>query len=157
MEMGKQLFLASTLVQQYEKILIATGANEVNLPAGEIPADRIFTMRTVHDAECLKEALDQRPFHSVLVVGASMIGIKIIELLLERGIHAVFFDLAPYIFPTAAYEAVSERIEDYLTPKGVELHFGAKTEEAHLDEYSGYPGYNCVRCRIIRDEEVSHS
>ena len=29
--------------------------------------------------------------------------------------------------------------------------------EAHLDEYSGYPGYNCVRCRIIRDEEVSHS
>ena len=82
-------------------------------------------------------ALDQRPIHSALVVGASMVGIKIIELLLERGIHAIFSDLAPHIFPTAAYEAVSERIEEYLTGKGVELHFGAKTEEAHLEDGTG--------------------
>ena len=59
------------------------------------------------------------------------------EISLERGIHAIFSDLAPHIFPTAAYEAVSERIEEYLTGKGVELHFGAKTEEAHLEDGTG--------------------
>lgn len=133
----RELTLTTGEKKQYDKILIATGANAVNLPVGDIPADRIFTMRTVHDAECLKEALDQRPIHSALVVGASMVGIKIIELLLERGIHAIFSDLAPHIFPTAAYEAVSERIEEYLTGKGVELHFGAKTEEAHLEDGTG--------------------
>lgn len=133
----RELTLTTGEKKQYDKILISTGANAVNLPVGDIPADRIFTMRTVHDAERLKEALDQRPIHSALVVGASMVGIKIIELLLERGIHAIFSDLAPHIFPTAAYEAVSERIEEYLTGKGVELHFGAKTEEAHLEDGTG--------------------
>ena len=133
----RELTLTTGEKKQYDKILIATGANAVNLPVGDISADRIFTMRTIHDAERLKEALDQRPIHSALVVGASMVGIKIIELLLERGIHAIFSDLAPHIFPTAAYEAVSERIEEYLTGKGVELHFGAKTEEAHLEDGTG--------------------
>ncbi len=26
--------------------------------------------------------------------------------------------------------------------------------DAHLDEYSGYPGYNCVRCRILPEREA---
>lgn len=57
----RELTLTTGEKKQYDKILIATGANAVNLPVGDIPADRIFTMRTVHDAERLKEALDQRP------------------------------------------------------------------------------------------------
>ena len=133
----RELTLTTGEKKRYDKILIASGATAVNLPVGDIPADRIFTMRTVHDAERLKEALEQRKVRSALVVGASMVGIKIVELLLERGIHTIFSDLAPHIFPTAAYEAVSERIEKYLTEKGVELHFGAKTEAAHMENDTG--------------------
>ena len=64
----RELTLTTGEKKQYDKILIATGANAVNLPVGDISADRIFTMRTIHDAERLKEALDQRPIHSARVV-----------------------------------------------------------------------------------------
>lgn len=114
----------------YDKILITTGARAFSPPVGALPAERIFSMRCVEDAVRLKEAVTAGGFRRVLVVGASMVGIKIVELLHERGVEVVFSDLAQHIFPTAAFDSTSERIEAFLRDKGVELRFGVKTAEA---------------------------
>lgn len=121
----------------YDKILIATGASAVMLPVGEMPRERIFAMRTVDDAVQLKNALEQMHVKTALVVGASMVGIKIVELLLERGIRPVLSDLADHIFASAAFPETSERIENYLRIQGVELHFGVKTEQVLFEEHTG--------------------
>lgn len=118
----------------YDKILIATGARAFSPPVGALPAERIFSMRCVEDAVRLKEAVTTGGFRRVLVVGASMVGIKIVELLHEQGVEIVFSDLAQHIFPTAAFEGASERIEAFLREKGIELRFGVKTTEAEEQE-----------------------
>ena len=74
-------------VQTYDKILVSTGARAFVPPVGTLPDERIFSMRSVEDAVRLKEALAGGTLRRVLVVGASMVGIKIVELLEERGIE----------------------------------------------------------------------
>ena len=117
-------------VQTYDKILVSTGARAFVPPVGTLPDERIFSMRSVEDAVRLKEALAGGTLRRVLVVGASMVGIKIVELLEERGIEVVLSDLAPHIFPTAAFAETSRRIEGELRERGIVLRFGEKTTGA---------------------------
>ena len=132
------LVLSDESRRHYDKILIATGAEAVNLPVGDLPAERVFTMRTVQDAARLKTELDRGTCTSALVVGASMVGIKIVELLAERGIRCTMSDLADHIFPTAAFLTVSEKIESYLRGRGINLRFGVKTDAAQQKDGIGH-------------------
>ncbi len=121
---------ADGVVRAYDKLLLSTGARAFVPPVGALPETRVFAMRSVADALRLKEALAAGGLRRVLVIGASMVGIKIVELLWEQGIEVVFSDLAGHIFPTAAFEATSEHIEAQLRAKGMELRFGVTAAEA---------------------------
>ena len=129
----KTVTLADGRVNSYDKVLIATGAVPVKLPVGDLPADRIFTMRTVDDARRLKEVLDQGKTRKILVVGASWVGIKVVEIAWTLGIECVLSDLAPHIFVASAFEAASEKCEEYLRGENIDLRFGVKTEECKLE------------------------
>ena len=63
-----------------------------------------------------------------MVVGASMVGIKIVELLNGAGIHTTLVDMAPYLFPLAAYRDVGEAIAHRVAQRGVDLVFRAGLE-----------------------------
>lgn len=110
--------------RNYDKLLIATGANAFVPPVEGRESPNVYTMRTMRDARSLRERLDQGRIHSAVVVGASMVGIKIVELLRQRGIACTLSDLAEHIFPTAAFDSVAEEIERRLVGQGVELAFG---------------------------------
>src|SRR5699024_10339739 len=110
--------------RNYDKLLIATGANAFVPPVEGRENPNVYTMRTMRDARSLRERLDQGRIRSAVVVGASMVGIKIVELLRQRGIACTLSDLAEHIFPTAAFDSVAEEIERRLAEQGVELAFG---------------------------------
>ena len=110
--------------RNYDKLLIATGANAFVSPVEGRESPNVYTMRTMRDARSLRERLDQGRIRSAVVVGASMVGIKIVELLRQRGIACTLSDLAEHIFPTAAFDSVAEEIERRLVGQGVEMAFG---------------------------------
>ena len=109
----------------FDKFLISTGASAF-APAfqGHAPEKAVY-MRTIGDAIKLKEALESHSYKSALVVGASMVGIKVVELLNARGIKTTFADMANRIFPLAAYESVSREIARRISEKGVKLALGS--------------------------------
>lgn len=131
---AKSITLADGDVRTYDKILISTGAAPVMLPVGNLPAEKIYAMRTVDDAKRLCDAFDSGEIKKILVVGASWVGIKVVEAAWARGINSVLSDLAPHIFMTSAFERASEKCEEYLGTENIELHFGVKTEECELNE-----------------------
>ena len=108
----------------YDKLLIATGAKAFVPPVEGSGSPNAYTMRTMRDARRLRERLEQGGVTSAVVVGASMVGIKVVELLWQRGIACTFSDLASHIFPLSALPSVSGEIERRLADKGVELAFG---------------------------------
>lgn len=109
----------------FDKILISTGASAFAPAFKGLAPEKAFYMRTIGDAIRLKEALESHSYKSALVVGASMVGIKVVELLNARGIKTTFADMANRIFPLAAYESVSREIERRISEKGVKLALGS--------------------------------
>lgn len=126
----------------YDKILVATGASAW-VPDGFSHLKNAFCMRTVDDAQKLHDALGKRDYKSAVIVGASMVGIKVAELLHNRGCRVILADMAPHIFALAAYPEVSEMIEQRLTDMGIGLAFGQAITgaEEHTDQGGETTGY----------------
>ncbi|BDF68684.1 NADH oxidase [Oscillospiraceae bacterium] len=115
--------LESGEARSYDKILVSTGATAF-VPPSFAGVEGAFCMRTVDDAVGLKTALEEREYRSAVVVGASMVGIKVAELLLKRGIRVTLADMAPHIFALAAYPEVSAMIEERIDKMGIQMAFG---------------------------------
>ena len=64
----------------FDAVLLATGAQPVVPPLGVTVGERVLCMRTVADARRLRQRLEAGDVRSVTVIGASMVGIKIVEL-----------------------------------------------------------------------------
>jgi len=107
----------------YDQILIATGATAF-VPPSLGGVEGVFCMRTLEDAKQLRAALEKKAYQNAVVVGASMVGIKITELLHARGCKVTLADMAPHVFSLAAYPEFSEMIESRLTELGINLLFG---------------------------------
>ena len=123
-----------TGTEGYDKILIATGATAFAPPVKGLRAGDTFLMRTVDDAQRLKDRLDRGDIRSAVVVGASMAGIKVVEVLEKYGVHTCLADLAKNIFPLAAYPEVSAAIEKRVAKRGIDLRFGATIDHMELWE-----------------------
>lgn len=111
----------------YDNIVIATGSHPVVPPIKGLPSDRtgIYVMRTIADADRLLGAVKNGKVKSALVVGASWVGIKVVEALYAHGVPTVLADMASTIFPTAALPQVAEIIHQRLTEMGIGLKFGS--------------------------------
>ncbi len=107
---------------EYDSCLVAAGASPVLPPLKGIKSRNVFAMRTVEDALALKEKLKSNP-KKAIVIGASMVGIKVVELLKDKGVDVCMADMAPHIFSLAAHPDCSDIIEERVRGKGVRLRF----------------------------------
>ena len=116
---------ANGSTKKYDSVLIATGASAFVPKIENDCPEKTFVMRTVDDAFALRRALDGGRIKRAAVIGASMTGIKVAELLMEAGAAVTLADMAEHIFPLAAYPETARRIEKALSEKGLALRFGA--------------------------------
>jgi len=124
----KVVYAKSGLELKYDKCLIATGAAPVLPPVEGIGSGRVYTMRTVEDAIRLKEAMRKTP-KKALVVGASMVGMKLVELFYNAGVEVCLADLTQHILPLSAHPECARVIEERLDQKGIKLRFGTGMEK----------------------------
>ena len=120
----KVLCFADGRQVQYDQILISTGASAFMPPIEGIDLPGVVKMRTVQDAEKLKDLLDSGTIKTALVIGASWVGIKIVEDLVSYRIPCTLVDGAQWMFYVAAFEETAKRIHEDLERKGVSLAFG---------------------------------
>ncbi len=106
---------------QYDKILISTGASAVTPPIPGLDLPGVFKMRTVEDAVQLKEMLDSGKISSGLVIGASWVGIKVVEDFAMRNIPCTLVDGAKWMFFVAAFEETAKRAQKDLEDKGIKV------------------------------------
>lgn len=136
----KTVILKDGTSYTFDKILCAAGASAFAPSFPGLDPKDAFLMRTADHAIALKKALDENTYTSALVVGASMVGIKVVELLVNRGIHTCLADMAPKLFPLAAYDSVAKEIERRLQAKGIDLALGNALQKAEKTE----AGYLCT-------------
>lgn len=121
--------------ESWDRLLIATGAAAFAPPVKGLAPEDSFLMRTVSDAERLKARLERGDVKSAVVVGASMAGIKVVEVLAKYGVQVCLADLAPNLFPLAAYPEVARAMERRVARQGIDLRFGVSID--HMEEKDG--------------------
>lgn len=121
-------------VYDFDRLLVATGAGAVRPPIPGSHLEKVLAVRTTEDAVALKRAAEEKP-KDIVVVGASMVGIKVVEMFHKIGTRVVLADLAPYIFPLAASEGCARKIEAYLEEKGIRLAMGGQLKA--IEERAG--------------------
>ena len=127
--------------EPYDDIIICTGAYPVVPPFARRLARNSYTMRTVEDARALEQKLNTGEVKSAVVVGAQMVGIKVVELLWKRNIKTILVDMAPRIFPMSACESISEIIQDRLDEKGIEQRYACGLSTVECTENGIYSTY----------------
>jgi len=124
--------------EPYDDVIICTGAYPVVPPFARGLERNSYTMRTVEDARTLEQKLNTGTVKSAVVVGAQMVGIKVVELLWKRNIRTILVDMAPRIFPVSACERISEIIQDRLNEKGIEQRYSCGLSTVECTENGIY-------------------
>ena len=99
----KELCFADGSKRSFDQILFSTGASAIMPPIPGIDLPGVIKMRTVQDAVHLKKILAEGTVKTALVIGASWVGIKVIEDLVENGVTSTLVDGAKWMFYVAAF------------------------------------------------------
>lgn len=137
---------------RYDQCLVATGAScyVPNLPGVADPG--ILTVRTLADAIRLKMRLNHG-VEKAVVVGASFVGMRVLDVLRSANCHVTLVDAAPHVLPRAAHPCVARRLEEVLRRSGVEVRLSATLES--IENVGGYwwvqlpPGQNPLRGNVV--------
>ncbi len=109
---------------EYDKILISTGASAVMPPIPGLDLPGVFKMRTAMDAVALRKMLEGGQVKSCLVIGASWVGIKVVEDMAAYHVPCTLVDGANWMFYVAAFEETARRAQQDLEAKGVPVYCG---------------------------------
>ncbi|MQR01291.1 NAD(P)/FAD-dependent oxidoreductase [Glaciimonas soli] len=126
----------STGVFEYEKLVLAVGAQTIRLNIAGDASDTVLSVNHIADYATFREKLlpDQRASARVVILGAGLIGCEFADDLTAHG-HAVTL-VDPNALPLAALAppALSEGLQQALSARGIVLKLGTTaTSINHID------------------------
>ncbi|WP_062200113.1 CoA-disulfide reductase [Massilibacterium senegalense] len=130
--------------ESYDRLLIASGASAISLPLEGADLGRIFHAKTLHDADRIRDVLQDKPIQTVGIIGGGYIGLEVAENIKKLGKDVHLFQrsgqLAGIFDPDFAEMIATEAID-----QGVHVHFHASV--------SGFKGTDVVEAVIANDKE----
>ena len=81
----------------YDRLIIATGSSPVILPLDNVDLDNIFTVKSIEDAERLKERAVAGK--SACILGGGLIGLEMAEALKNRGLKVTVIEMRDQLLP----------------------------------------------------------
>lgn len=82
----KNLETGEVFYEDYDKLIISTGAKPIKPSIEGINSEKVMTLRTVEDAVKIKSFVDENKPQSVIIAGGGFIGVELAEGLIERGL-----------------------------------------------------------------------
>lgn len=121
-----------TLKYEYDKLVIASGAEAIKPRIDGINLKNVFILRTPDDADTLRNAIVSGEIKRAVVVGGGYIGLEIAENLSSQGIKITVIDMANHILP-GFDEEFTKYVENHLADQGI-ITFTETKLEAILGE-----------------------
>lgn len=112
-----------TCEENYDKLLLAPGADPIRPPLPGIELEGIFTLRTVPDTDNIKNYLREKKARRAVVVGGGFIGLEMAENFHELGLEVHLVELANQVMAPIDYP-IATMVQQHLRQKGIQLHLG---------------------------------
>jgi NADPH-dependent 2,4-dienoyl-CoA reductase/sulfur reductase-like enzyme/rhodanese-related sulfurtransferase len=119
--------------QAYDKLILSPGAQPLKPPIPGVESEKIFTLRTLPDADSILTKIQGGDVHQSIVVGAGSIGLEMAENLKIRGLEVSLVDMLSQVLPPLDPE-MAVHVQSHLKKKGVSLHLGATVDEFSEDD-----------------------
>ena len=118
----KEKFVVSSNGEKfyYDNLVLAQGGNPIVPPLEGINNENIFTVRSLADADKIKDYIKNNNVKSAVVVGAGFIGIEMAENFAHLGLDTKVVELSNQILAPIDYE-VACFAQNEMRDKGVEL------------------------------------
>ena len=117
---SKSVVLKSGEELGFDKLVLTPGASPVIPPFEGIDYNKIFTVRTLEDADRIKNFVINNNSKKAAIIGGGFIGIEMAENFIEMGLQTSLIELAPQIL--APYdEEIAIAAQNEMKAKGVEL------------------------------------
>jgi len=113
--------------QEYEKLVIATGARAVRPPIPGIDLEGIFTLKKYQDGLDVKEYLDRRKPSRAIILGGGYIGIETAEAFKRSGMDVTVVEALPRIL-TLLDEDMAALVNEELVRNDVRVMTGRKVK-----------------------------
>ena len=117
---------AKSYTLDYDKLVIATGANPVVPPLKGIDLKGIHVVKRVPDADQIIALLDKSVSKKAVIVGAGLIGVEMAEALVDRGFAVTMVEALERVLVALVDEEISDLLAKHMTDKGVVLKLGQK-------------------------------
>ncbi len=110
----------------YDSLVLATGAQAVDLPIPGFGRAGVMKLRTLEDAVAISAVAKQGG--SAVIVGAGLIGLEVADALTLRGSKVTVVEMMPEVLPTVFDPSMAARVRDALAFRGVTFILGRKVE-----------------------------
>ncbi len=112
----KEVSLDDSTLLSYDRCLISVGGAPIVPPIEGFREDinGIFTFLKLKEAKMLKDYIEKREIKEAVVLGGGLIGLKVVEGLLERGLKPTVIELMDRILATTFDKEASSIIEERL-------------------------------------------
>ncbi|HSM28085.1 MAG TPA: FAD-dependent oxidoreductase [Thioalkalivibrio sp.] len=118
--------------EDWDDLLIATGASPIQPDVPNASADGIFSLSTLQSGLDVFEDMQRRPPRSAVVVGGGYVGIEMAEALRERDVPVSLVDMAPQVMNTLDPD-MTEDIATFMQNAGVRLFLGERLQRFDVD------------------------
>jgi NADPH-dependent 2,4-dienoyl-CoA reductase/sulfur reductase-like enzyme len=115
----------------FDLLIVATGAQPHRLE-GFFPDESVLYLRTVRDANRLKEALTR--IHHLTIVGGGFIGAEVAVSARRLGVEVTIVEQSTHLLSRAVGPAVSRLIEENLQQLGIQLALDSSTTIEAVDD-----------------------
>ncbi|RJE48832.1 MULTISPECIES: CoA-disulfide reductase [unclassified Dehalobacter] len=117
----KNLATGVVYEESYDLLILSPGASPI-IPGIEGITDnpRVFSLRTIPDAEAIDSYIDQNQAKTAVVIGGGFIGLEMAENLKERNLDVYLVEATDQVQPSMDYEMAS-LLHTHLREKGVRL------------------------------------
>ena len=119
----KNLETGEIFSDNYDKLMIASGASAIIPPIKNVRQENVFTLKSLEDGIRVKEAINKDEVKEIVVIGAGYIGIETVEAAHHLGKNVRLIQLDTRVLPDSFDKEITDVMEEELRSyDGVELH-----------------------------------
>lgn len=120
-------------ILNYDKLLIATGAESFIPPVGNLrEAENVFGLRHLRDAQAIRKMAEKA--ENIVIIGSGLVGLDAAYGLMETGKKVSIVELAEQILPVQLDKTGAAEYQKRFEAAGAVFYLGRKGADTRMDE-----------------------
>ncbi len=122
-----------TIIEEYDKLIIATGAISFKPNIQGMDLEHVFTLRNIGDMNGIKEYIDRNKPKSAVIIGTGFIGLEVCENLKKLGMDITLVERLPQVTPGLDSD-MAQYVEAHIKSNDVKICKGVSAAKIEKDK-----------------------